>query len=339
METLSRARLDWPAFSDQMAGHLRRSVGFDGWCLAQTDPATLLPARAATENSPAEACQQRLWQIEHHVPDFNKLASLARGDRPVRALREATGGDLARSQRWQDIMRPADVGDELRAALTTGGYCWGSLTLYRASACPFTDEDIQFLTHLLSAAAAGARGTWTVRNRASDAITADGPGTIIATAAGTPLTTTPQASRWLARLTPSPRASQAIIYALTTLLAAPATGTSTAPAARVRARTADGHWLDIHAAPLAAAVPGCEVAITVQPAALGLISTLLMRAYALSEREREIAWLILNGRTPTEIAGGLHISLYTAKDHIKAIFRKTGTHSRPELTQCLTGRL
>ena len=86
IEKLSCARLDWPVFSDQVAGHLRRSIGFDGWCLTQADPATLLPARAVTGNSPAEASQQRFWQIEHLLPDVNKLASLATGDRPVRTL-------------------------------------------------------------------------------------------------------------------------------------------------------------------------------------------------------------------------------------------------------------
>jgi len=64
-----------------------------------------------------------------------------------------------------------------------------------------------------------------------------------------------------------------------------------------------------------------------------------MAAHTLSPRERQIASLILDGRTPVEIAQTLYISLYTAKDHIKEIFRKTGTHSRPELTRCLTGHL
>jgi len=64
-----------------------------------------------------------------------------------------------------------------------------------------------------------------------------------------------------------------------------------------------------------------------------------MAAHTLSPRERQIASLILDGRTPVEIAQTLYISLYTAKDHIKEIFRKTGTYSRPELTRCLTGHL
>jgi len=142
IENLSQARLDWPDFSEQVAGQLRRSVGFDGWGLAQTDPASLLPARAVTQDAPVCGSQQRFWRIENQLSDVNQLASLACSGRPVGALSVATGGDLARSRRWAEILRPAGVIDELRAALTIGGYCWGSLTLYRASGCRYTDEEI-----------------------------------------------------------------------------------------------------------------------------------------------------------------------------------------------------
>lgn len=75
---MSHARLDWPAFGDEVARHLRRSIGFDGWCVMQTDPDTLLPARALAADSPATTAPRRIWQIEFHVPDVCKLAYLAR---------------------------------------------------------------------------------------------------------------------------------------------------------------------------------------------------------------------------------------------------------------------
>ena len=149
------------------------------------------------------------------------------------------------------------------------------------------------------------------------------------------MTATPEASNWLARL--SARHGQAIIYAIATLLTAPE-HRNAVPAARVRVRTSAGYWLDIHASPLAAALPGRDLAITIQAAEPSRISPLLMQAHALTARERQIAWLILDGKTVTQIARTLHISPYTATDHIKAIFRKTDTHSRSELTRCLSGR-
>jgi len=342
LQKLSGARLDWPAFSQETAGQLQRSVGFDGWCFAQLDPATLLPAQGAVSNSPATASQRRFWQIEYQLPDVNKLAALARSGQPVRALSTSTGGDLARSRRWEEILRPAGGGDELRAVLQTGGQCWGSLTLYRASASrPYTSDDIQYLSQVLAEVAAGARGAWASRTAASPARPAEAPGTIIVTAGGQPLTATLQARRWLTRLgsDPAGRHSQALIYAITALLTAAASPANAAPEATVRTRTTDGQWLDIHASPLEAAPPGWAIAITIQPAAPSRISPLLMAAHTLSPRERQVASLILDGRTPVEIAQTLYISLYTAKDHIKEIFRKTGTHSRPELTQSRTGHL
>jgi DNA-binding CsgD family transcriptional regulator len=62
-----------------------------------------------------------------------------------------------------------------------------------------------------------------------------------------------------------------------------------------------------------------------------------LRAYALSERERQVASLAIDGLQAKEIAAALHISPHTAKDHLKAIFRKTRSHARQELAARLGG--
>ena len=214
LENLSRARLGWPAFGDEVARHLRRSTGFDGWCVMQTDPDTLLPARALAAGS-ATTAPRRIWQIEFHVPDVCKLAYLARGGQRVSTVNAATGGDLARSPRWDEIMRPAGITDELRAALVSDGRCWGSLSLFRAAARPFTDEDIRHVTEVLAAIAACTRAAWTTMDLPSAAApAASGPGTIIVTADGTLVTATPAAVSWLARLglAGKPASGLALIY-------------------------------------------------------------------------------------------------------------------------------
>jgi DNA-binding CsgD family transcriptional regulator len=323
-----------------VVGCLQRGVGFDGWCFAQTDPETLLPARGAAGNSPAVGRQQRFWQLEYQALDVNELASLAFGDEPARALSMSTGGDLARSRRWDEIMRPAGAGDELRAALVIGGYCWGSLSLYRASADRrYSGDDVRYVAQVLRPAAAGVRGTWAA-GLPGCSHPEEGPGTVVVSADGTLLTATRQARRWLARLDHAPQGShwQTILYAVTARVASRASAGAAEPAASVRTRTGDGCWLDVHASPLDRAVPGCDIAVTLQAAAPSRISPLLMAAHALSARERQIARLLLDGRSSAEIARTLHISLNTAKDHSKAIFRKTGTHSRSELTRCLNGQ-
>jgi len=90
----------------------------------------------------------------------------------------------------------------------------------------------------------------------------------------------------------------------------------------------------MHAAPLSE--PAGHVAISVQPAHRAEIVPLLMRAVALSARERDIAALVLAGLSTNDIAGRLHISPHTVQDHLKTIFAKTGVRSRHQLTARLS---
>ena len=51
----------------------------------------------------------------------------------------------------------------------------------------------------------------------------------------------------------------------------------------------------------------------------------------LSERERQIAALVANGRKNRDIAQELSISENTVKRHLQSIFNKTGVRDRLEL--------
>ncbi len=64
--------------------------------------------------------------------------------------------------------------------------------------------------------------------------------------------------------------------------------------------------------------------------------TRLGRAVGLSQREREIAELLANGRGPQEIAAELGLSVRTVENHLFASYRKVGVEKREDLLRAVT---
>ncbi|WP_415881551.1 helix-turn-helix transcriptional regulator [Neptuniibacter sp. QD34_54] len=65
------------------------------------------------------------------------------------------------------------------------------------------------------------------------------------------------------------------------------------------------------------------------------ISSLLKRQYSLTERELQVARLLVIGERDEYIASQLHIALTTVRTHIKNIFKKTGINNRNKLQAAL----
>lgn len=342
---LAATGLDWPAAVPSLVSALGAVVGFDAWCAALLDPVARVPAAAVADNPVLSACQWRFWQIEMLVPDLNKGSQLAvSGDR-VGVLSAATGGDLARSPRWDELLRPGGVGDELRVALVLDGNWWGSLTLYRErGARLFSQDDAALLAGLATPLARVARAAWTApagcqAGRDQPALNPPpaGPGTLVVAADGAVLATTPAAGEWLARFPPQLRASGSLIYALAARLQA-AVGLAGSPdTVTALVRDARGRWVQFDAARLQGGGRSGTIAITVQAARPELITGLLVRAYAMTPRERQITSLALAGRSTAEIGAELFLSRHTVAGYLKAIFAKTRVHSRHGLAQRLAG--
>lgn len=64
----------------------------------------------------------------------------------------------------------------------------------------------------------------------------------------------------------------------------------------------------------------------------------IFEKYALSEREREIAAYILEGRNNKEIAGAMYLSPNTVKVHASNLYKKLGASNRVQATRVLSGK-
>ena len=71
--------------------------------------------------------------------------------------------------------------------------------------------------------------------------------------------------------------------------------------------------------------------MSIEPASGDQLVGLLLEAYDLSARERDVCREVIGGHATAEIASRLFISTHTVQDHLKSIFVKVGVRSRGEL--------
>jgi ATP/maltotriose-dependent transcriptional regulator MalT len=75
-------------------------------------------------------------------------------------------------------------------------------------------------------------------------------------------------------------------------------------------------------------LPGVDP--TISPAQLGVHGTFTRLEDPLSERELEVLSLLATGKTNSEVAGELFVSVGTVKSHTGNIYRKLGARNRAE---------
>jgi DNA-binding CsgD family transcriptional regulator len=157
--------------------------------------------------------------------------------------------------------------------------------------------------------------------------TVDAPGLVLLDAANRVDAVTPAARHWLGELL-FDEELPSVVHAMANHARRAGRPDTPGPLqpAKARARTRSGRWLVLHGS-LVDGDPDGRVAVILEPARPPQIAPLVAMAYGLSPRERDIARLVLQGLSTSEIATELFLSPHTVQDYLKAIFDKVGVRS------------
>ncbi|WP_306815473.1 helix-turn-helix transcriptional regulator [Microbacterium sp. zg.B48] len=300
-------------------------------CFFTLDPASLLITshfHEGLEEFPAAALAH-----EYYGDDVNKLIDIVRSPGGLSTIHEATDGDPSSSPRWQFNMTMGGDQELIARLRTKQGETWGALGLYREPGAPtFSEADKQFLRAIGPKLATGARRAMTV-GEATDPESLEGPGLLVIDDAWEVCSATAGAEHWLSLLPDGDRRvgrlpSAVVAVAAHSLQRVTDRGLVTVAFSRVLAD--DGTWILLHGAPLSGD-DRQRVAVIIEPAHPARIYPLLMSAYGLTEREREVVELVLTGYSTNEIATELFVSPLTVQNHLQNVFAKAGVRSRRDL--------
>ena len=342
VDLLSARGLPRKEFFAELAPRLRHVIDNDASCWHTLDPHT----RLMTSDSPdeliergvfapdeAQAAGELLVRSEYLVEDVNTFAGLAAQRVPVGILDHVTRGDPQRSARYRDLLLPADIPHELRAAFVIRGRVWGAVHIARRAASgPFEQRDVDALAAAAGAIARGIRASLRF-DAARRGTGLEAPGLVVLGPQDEVELITPPARELLASLR-ADRPAYADDAMATPVLALASFVRGAAEAGQggsnvVTVPGSDG-WITLHAS-----LPGPpgdgRVAVVLERAGGARSSTVRLEAFGATAREREVATLLARGLSRAELAETLVLSPHTVDDHVKSLYEKLGVTSRQEL--------
>lgn len=332
VDVIAHAGLDLQTFLDEALGSIARAVPHVGACVGTVDPTTLLLTGTVKfgdlHGQDQHDHEWGLLEFGHSEP--TSFIELAHRAVPAAAVRTQTPD----SMRLNDFMTPRyGYHDELRVVMRDRGQVWGAVALFRGAGQAFDSIDVDVMAQLSESLAVGVR-TGILSRYADLTVTAPvGPAVVIVGADDVVRQMSAGAEQRLDDLvtTELGAAPTGIVAGLVGAARRFARGEVTRPP-RCRVRSRSGAWLVLHATPLASADSSTgDVVVTIDEARPPEIVPLVVAAFDLTQREREVTERVLQGMDTKEIAGSMHLSTYTVQDHLKSVFTKAEVRSRREL--------
>jgi DNA-binding CsgD family transcriptional regulator len=317
---------------------LRAAVPFEDYAWLLTDPETTVGSAPLADVRPS--CLPELPRLIglRYRTTVNRWTDLD----GAASLVEATGGDLAQSLVWRELLRRHDVGDVATVVFRDGFGLWGWVDLWRSRSEPaFTKEEIRFLADCAGPV------TQTLRRAQlrffADRSATGGPqgvAVLVLSPDLEVLAQTPQTTEYLRLLVP-PAAGQSPVPAgafnVGAQLRAVEAGVDAHPPSS-RVHLHGGRWVTLRADRIGEQSAGTrDIAVTIELTGPADRLALFVRAAGLSPRESELVGLVLAGLDSTEIAARMFLSPHTVQDHLKSVFAKTSTRSRRDLVALVRG--
>jgi DNA-binding CsgD family transcriptional regulator len=333
VDVVARAGLDIQSFLDEAMASISRAVPHVGACVATADPSTLLLTGTIKfgDLHGKDEHDHEFGVIEFGGTEATAFSELAHRAVPAAAVK-AQSPD---SPRLNEFMRPRlGYDDELRVILRDRGQVWGAIAMFRGEeTAEFDEDDVTLMAGLSDSLAIGVRTGLLARLAETAPLPHVGPAVVIVSADDQVLQMSTGAEERLAELVTSEVGASpvGIIGSLVGAARRFARGEATRPP-RCRVRSRRGMWLVLHASPLLSSdgVSG-DVVVTIDEARPPEIVPLVVAAFDLTQRERDVTEKVLQGLDTKEIAATMHLSAYTVQDHLKSVFDKADVRSRREL--------
>ncbi|MDQ4038152.1 MAG: helix-turn-helix transcriptional regulator [Actinomycetota bacterium] len=316
-------------------------VPFDAYSWLLTDPETSVGSGPLAD-VPCLPELPALIRLKYLTPT-NRWTTLRTGD--VGLLEQATGGDLARSLVWREMLSRYGVRDVASCVFRDRYGCWGFLELWRiAPSEAFTAGQAHFLAEICATVTEGLR-----RSQASTFAAGGGgrshvrPGPVLLLLSPDlqVRAQTPETREYLQVLVPPPEDQTPIpsgAYNVAAQLLATEVGVDANPPS-ARVHLADGLWMTLRAARIGDRELGHDrdIAVSIERTSPAERLAVFARAFGLTPREAELLRQLATGSDTRAAARRMSLSEHTVQDHLKSIFTKTSTHSRGSLLSRAVG--